>query len=233
MKDEQKLNLLRLAINNASDFDEAKSYASLILGGRILLTAYTPLADNGYWRTKAVKEDGVYIAKKGFPPVCFKDVVGVQNPKKCNVVVRYHGHEWVVAKNDILECEIHLLKYDAIREKSSPLYKSEIKALNDFDMKSCTDHLRKSEMCFNLGDDLYIPTVGQLAAMYIYKEELNEALRMVCGTPMKEDEYWSSSEYSEWGSWGVNVDSGCVGLLDSKCYSSYVRPCISFELKKK
>lgn len=80
MEDEQKLNLLRLAVNNASDFDEAKSYASFILGDRSPLTTCTPRADNSDEHTKAVKEGGVYIVTKGLPPVPFGAVGVVQNP---------------------------------------------------------------------------------------------------------------------------------------------------------
>lgn len=42
MEDEQKLKLLRLAINNASDFDEAKAYASFIFGFKEPFETRTP-----------------------------------------------------------------------------------------------------------------------------------------------------------------------------------------------
>lgn len=233
MKDEQKLNLLRLAINNASDFDEAKSYASFILGDRIQLATCTPRADNSDGCTKAVKEGGVYIVAKGLPPVPFGAVGVVHNPKKFDVMVSYHGHEWIVAKNDVLENGMHLLKNDANVEVNSPFCKSDIEAFNDFNMKFCTNHLRKLGLYFNLDDDLYIPTVGQLAAMYLYREELNEALKLVRGTPMKEGAYWSSNEYGAWNNWGVNFGTGNVGSWTGKFGSLYVRPCMAFELKKK
>ena len=186
MNDEQKLNLLRLAINNASDFDEAKSYASFILGDGNTIATCTPRADNSDERTKAVKEDGVYIVAKELPPVPFGAVGVVHNPEKFDVMVRYHGHEWIVAKKDLWEGRIiHLLKDDALAELNSPFYKSEIEALVDFDMESCTAHLSKSGLYFKLDDDLYIPTLGQLAAMYLYREDLSEALKMVGGTPME------------------------------------------------
>jgi hypothetical protein len=232
MKDEQKLNLLQLVIDNARNFDEAKSYASFILGDRDPLTSRTPRADNRYGYTKTVIEDGVYIFSKGYQPVRFEDVWEVDNPKKVNVMVSYHGHEWIVAKNDVSEDKMNLLKNDAdIKEKSS-FYKSEIEALNDFNMKSCTNHLRKLELSFKLDDGLYIPTVAQLAAMYLYREELNKALRLVCGTPMKEGMYWSSSENNAWFSWGVNYNMGGISYWTHE-HGGYVRPCMVHELKKK
>lgn len=233
MKDEQKLNLLRLAINNASDFEEAKSYASFILGDGSQAATYTPRADNRDERTKAVKEGGVYIVAKGLPPVPFGAVGAVYNPEKFDVMVRYHGHEWIVAKEDLKGDKLPLFSDDSHPECTSSFYKCEIEALNDFDMKSCTEHLRKAGIAFELDADLYIPTAGQLAAMYLYYEELNKALEMVGGTPIKKEIYWSSSELNAWSSWYVYFDSGGVNFWLDEYNDGHVRPCRTFELKKK
>ena len=233
MEDKQKLNLLRLAVDNASDFDEAKSYASFILGDRSPLTTCTPRADNSYGRTKDVIKGGVYIVAKGFPPVPFGAISGVQNPRECNVMVSHHGHEWIVAKEDLKGDGLPLLSDDSHPERTSSFYKCEIEALNDFDMKSCTEHLRKAGIAFELDVDLYIPTAGQLAAMFLFRKELNKALEMVGGTPMKEEVYWASSENNAWTSWYVNFDSGYVNNWSNKSNDSYVRPCTAFKLEKK
>jgi hypothetical protein len=229
MEDEQKLNLLRLAVNNASDFDEAKSYASFILGDRVLPVAHTARTDDSDERTKAIIEDGVYIVAKGFLPRRFEDVAGVQNPRECNVMVSYHGHKWIVAKEDLKGDELPLLSKDAHPEDTSSFYKFEIEAFNDFDMKSCTEHLRKIGIAFELDADLYIPTVGQLAAMYLFRAELNKALELVGGTPMKEEIYWSSNENSAIYSWGVYVNDGYV-FYNHKYGYGYLRPCTAFGL---
>ena len=233
MNDEQKLNLLRLAVNNASDFEEAKAYASFILRDRNLLTTCAQQSDNSYERTKAVKGDGVYIVTKGLPPVPSGAVGVVDNPEKFDVMVRYHGHEWIVEKHDVSENEISLLKPGANVIVNSPFYKSEIEALVNFDMESCTDHLRKSGLYFKLDDDLYIPTVGQLAAMYLWREELNKALEMVGGAPMKESRYWSSNEIRPVNIWLVTFDAGCAFSWGGSSGQAFVRPCRTIELKKK
>lgn len=237
MEDEQKLNLLRLAINNASDLDEAKAYASFIFGFKEPFETRTPSDGEEEVRKheyiEPIIEDGVYIVEKGFLPRRFEDVAGVQNPKECDVMVSYHGHKWIVAKEDVSKDEIRLLKQNANVEKSSPFYKCEIEALYDFDMKSCTEHLRKAGIALEMDADLYIPTAGQLASMYLYREELNEALKLVRGTPMKEDVYWSSSEVDAWDSWVVGFGSGGVFNWSNLFLSNYVRLCMAFELKKK
>lgn len=234
MEDKQKLNLLRLAVDNASDFDEAKSYASFIFGFKEPFATRTPSDDEEddckYEYIKPTIEDGVYIVEDGFLPVRFKDVAWALNRHKCNVMVSYHGHNWIVAKEDLKGGELLLFSGGSHPEGTSSFYKCEIEALNDFDMKSCTEHLRKTGIAFELDADLYIPTAGQLAAMYFFRKELNKALEMVGGTPMKEDVYWSSSEFSTRSSWSVNFDSGNVGGWGSKYTDGYVRPCTAFEL---
>jgi hypothetical protein len=233
MEDEQKLKLLRLSVDNASNFDEAKAYALLIFGFKEPFVTRTPSDDEeDGCKHEYIEpiEDGVYIVEKGYPPVPFGAISGIQNSRECNIMVSYHGHKWVVAKEDLKGDKLPLFSDDSHPEDTSSFYKCEIEALNDFDMKSCTEHLRTAGIIFELDADLYIPTAGQLAAMFLFRKELNKALVMVGGTPMKEDTYWSSSEYSAWNSWGVNFGSGDVCYWVSKCNGYYVRPCTAFEL---
>ena len=232
MEDEQKLILLRLAVDNASNFGEAKEYASFICGFKEPFEARTP-PDGGeksckHEHIEPIIEDGVYLVEDGFMPVRFEDVAGVQNPKECDVMVSYHGHKWIVAKKDLKGDKLPLFSDDSHPEDTSSFYKCEIEALNDFDMKSCTEHLRKAGIAFELDADLYIPTAGQLAAMYLFRAELNKALELVGGTPMKEEIYWSSSEVSAYGGWNVGFGDGFVYSGIGKCYGPYVRPCTAF-----
>lgn len=232
MEDKQKLNLLSLAVDSASDFGEAKAYASFICGFKEPFETRTPPDEEEGCKHEYIEpiiEDGVYLVEKGFLPCRFEDVAGVQNPKECDVMVSYHGHKWIVAKEDLKGDELPLFSDDSHPEDASSFYKCEIEALNDFDMKSCTEHLRKAGIAFELDADLYIPTAGQLAAMYLYREELNKALKMVHGTPMKEGVYWSSSEISAGSSWSVDCNEGYVYNY-SKSSSNSVRPCTAFEL---
>jgi len=234
MEEKQKLNLLRIAVDNASNFCEAKEYASFIFGFKEPFTTRTPSDDEEEGRKhehiEPIIEDGVYIVDDGFLPVRFKNIAWGFNPNKCNVMVSYHGHKWIVAKEDLKGEELPLFSGGSHPEDTSSFYKREIEALNDFDMKSCTEHLRKAGIAFELDADLYIPTAGQLAAMYLYQKELDKALELVGGTPMKEEIYWSSSESNAWGSWYVGFNSGFVNYWNGKSYDHYVRPCTAFGL---
>lgn len=233
MEEKQKLNLLRLAVDNASDFGEAKEYASFIFGFKEPFETRTPPDEEEDGRKheyiEPIIEDGVYIVEKGFLPRRFEDVAGVQNPKECDVMVSYHGHKWIVAKEDLKGEELPLFSDDSHPEDTSSFYKCEIDALNEFDMMSCTEHLREAGLAFELDADLYIPTAGQLAAMFLFRKELNKALEMAGGTPMKEEIYWSSSENHDERSWGVSFSYGNA-WNEVKCNDNAVRPCTAFEL---
>ena len=176
-----------------------------------------------------LKEDGVYIVEKGFVPVRLKDFTDVQSAKRCNVMVSYHGHKWIVAKENLKGGKLPLFSDGSHPKGNHSFYKSEIEALNDFDMKSCTKHLREAGLAFELDTDLCIPTAGQLAAMYLYRKELNKALEMVGGAPMRENAYWSSCELSAGDSWVVYFCGGYVYNY-GKYGSYYVRPCTAFEV---
>ena len=176
-----------------------------------------------------INENGVYLVEKGFVPVRLKDFTDAQSAKRCNVMVSYHGHKWIVAKEDLKGGKLPLFS-DGSHPKGNPsFYKCEIEALNDFNMKSCTEHLREAGLAFELDTDLCIPTAGQLAAMYLYRKELNKALEMVGGAPMKGNAYWSSCELSAGESWVVYFCGGYV--YNNGKYASYcVRPCTAFEV---
>lgn len=105
MEDEQKLKLLRLSVDKASNFDEAKSYAAFIFGFKEPFAARTPSDDeeegSKHEYIEPIIEDGVYLVEDGFMPVRFNGAKSVPSPKHCNVMVSYHGHKWIVAKEDI------------------------------------------------------------------------------------------------------------------------------------
>ena len=176
-----------------------------------------------------INENGVYLVEKGFVPVRLKDFTDVQSAKRCNVMVSYHGHKWIVAKEDLKGGKLPLFSDGSHPKGNHSFYKGEIEALNDFDMKSCTKHLREAGLAFELDTDLCIPTAGQLAAMYLYRKELNKALEMVGGAPMRENAYWSSCELSAGDSWVVYFCGGYVYNY-GKYGSYYVRPCTAFEV---
>lgn len=222
MKESFKLQLLRTAANNASSVEDVKVVLDFI-------TKNEKPKESKRVEVKTSLEDGVYVVFSSGEIKPVSEYNEQCEPAK--VLMIYSAHSWIVAPRDA-ECgETTLLKEDADRESDSPFYKAEIEALNDFDMESCTDHLRKAGLAFELDDDMFIPTAGQLAAMWLYRDSLNKALKATGGEPLKTDEcYWSSSEISAYSSWHVDFNDGYVSINSNKYSSGYVRPCTAFEL---
>ena len=223
MKESLKLKLLRVAANNASCTAEVKSLLDFI-------TKDEKPAESKRVEVKTSLEDGVYVVFSSGEIKPVSEYNEQCEPAK--VLMIYRDHSWIVAPRDA-ECgETTLLKEDADRESGSPFYKAEIEALNDFDMESCTAHLRKAGLAFELDDDAFIPTAGQLAAMWLYRDVLNKALKDTGGEPLNTYEcYWSSSEFNAYYSWVVGFNDGYViNYSYYKCYVNYVRPCTAFNL---
>ena len=222
MKESFKLQLLRTAANNASSVEDVKVVLDFI-------TKNEKPKESKRVEVKTSLEDGVYVVFSSGEIKPASEYNEQCEPAK--VLMIYRAHSWIVAPRDA-ECgETTLLKEDADRESGSPFYKAEIEALNDFDMESCTAHLRKAGLAFELDDDAFIPTAGQLAAMWLYRDVLNKALKDTGGEPLKTYEcYWSSSELNAWYSWYVNFNSGYVIHWSYKYNGYYVRPCTAFNL---
>lgn len=143
--------------------------------------------------------------------------------------VSFMGNTFAVNLRD-LPGKYQLIKDSSECKDSCELYKNEVDSIFDWDAKTHTDHIKKIGTDIPLAENEVIPTSAMLIAMYRLKNKLNEALVYSGGEPLKEDGwYWSSSEYSAYGSWVLNFSSG--NLLDySKCASGYVRPCTAFNL---
>lgn len=74
-----------------------------------------------------------------------------------------------------------------------------------------------------------IPTKEEWMAISENFDAVNKALIRAGGEPLKNDWYWSSSEYNNYNAWGSNF-SNSYGLdWGSKSYSNqYVRPVLAF-----
>ena len=83
----------------------------------------------------------------------------------------------------------------------------------------------------NLKEGEYIPSLAQLHLILLNIKEVNKALEAVGGTPMKNDWYWSSTEYSAYGSWIVNFFSGGSGSIGYGKYVAFVvRPAVALSV---
>lgn len=104
------------------------------------------------------------------------------------------------------------------------------KAMADWNGEANTNDMRSAlNPDINLGENEYIPSVAQLHLILLNINEINKALVEAEGDPMKEDWYWSSTESSSNGVWGVSFDGG-ITYNSSKSTVSVVRPAVACEI---
>ena len=76
--------------------------------------------------------------------------------------------------------------------------------------------------------DWYLPSMGELYAIYGNKDVLNIALGKIGGTKLSSDDYWSSSEHSYNDAWSLSFSDGYVDGILKSYINGYVRPVLAF-----
>ena len=76
--------------------------------------------------------------------------------------------------------------------------------------------------------DWYLPSIGELYAIYGNMGVLNVALGKIAATRFGAIYYWSSSEYSTSGAWWLSFTNGSVGPSNKDNGNRYVRPVLAF-----
>lgn len=118
-----------------------------------------------------------------------------------------HGHSFAVS---LTESEGQLLPDDAKATKREDNYKTECEAIYDFDSAGNTAKLMQDnpKLADHLKEGEAIPALGVLVLMYLNRAAINAALSYVGGQTLTDNDYWSSTEYSEYGAWYVNFNDG-------------------------
>ncbi|MBQ7462446.1 MAG: DUF1566 domain-containing protein [Bacteroidaceae bacterium] len=168
-----------------------------------------------------VYEDGSFMP---FSEECKKEGIAY-------IGIIHDGHPFCVALKDLGEFE--LVKNWRKCPGESDLYvRSECEALNDWDFIKRTKHIQEVGTDIPLKDGEYIPSLPVLNAMcYWRKRGLNDALVFAGGEPLKDDFYWSSTEYTQYIAWNMHFGSGYI-YFNFK-YNSYVaRAVAAFNLER-
>lgn len=76
-------------------------------------------------------------------------------------------------------------------------------------------------------DGWHLPEKEELMLIYVNKDIINEALKKHGGKSMKEDWYWSSSEYTNFSAWGQNFYGGYIYGYYKSTNINYVRPVLA------
>lgn len=151
------------------------------------------------------------------------------NPRQVEYIGIIDGEQRLaVALNDLGN---HRLPYkEGYEDKNYSNYKKgDIPAVFDFKGRENTKHLlEQGDFEFELQDCEWIPSIGELALIYRHKGEINDALEYVDGDLLGDKWYWSSTENSAAGAWGINFSNGNLYNGLSKQGSGGVRAVAAF-----
>ena len=101
------------------------------------------------------------------------------------------------------------------------------------------DGMTAAKRCWNYqkgGLQWYLPCLMELGVLCAYHDEINKAMKEIgcpdeCLLPTEDSDatwVWSSSENSQYSSWGVGFSNGVFGS-NFKCYSIMVRAVAAFQ----
>ena len=94
----------------------------------------------------------------------------------------------------------------------------------DYDGAENTKHIQGIGTDIKLADGEYIPSLGELYLIYLYRYEINKALSYVYGEQIVAGWYWSSTECLAQHAWRLNLNDGAQSIGVKSTYQSRVRP---------
>ena len=102
-------------------------------------------------------------------------------------------------------------------------------AVADMDGARNTNHLRNIlNPQIKLADDWYIPSLGELYRIFINKKAINAALEFAKGDKLQDRWYWTSTEFSATGAWGLFLIDGTDNWYTKASNTGRVRAVSAF-----
>lgn len=165
--------------------------------------------------------DGIYLMYEKHAVLFTGQEVSAQG---CTGVgVKFGGKSLVLALTDISDSDIEL----TTQQGGTRFITSYHHAAEDMDGKTATDDIRDI-LNMGISDDEYIPSLGELYFILAHFTQINAALEAVGGEPLRNDWYWSSTQYSATNAWGLGLGNGYAGSTAKATYQSRVRPVSAF-----
>jgi len=226
MTENQTLKLYLLQ-QNAGDLAKAKEAYEFVMGGETGNARHCESAS-------ASAKDGVYLRYKDGHEEWFDgsnnkyDVVGI--------TVRLGERRTCIAKYDVEDYDegdtefplLNTSNNDTEDDREAFIDKY-YDAYNDLEGKAHTESLVHRGCKIPLAKGKYIPAIGEWLLVIMFLDKVQEALEYSCGKPLKDDWYWSSTEYSSYNAWGVLVSNAGIYYGNVKAGPGRVRPCLSCE----
>lgn len=139
------------------------------------------------------------------------------------VGVKFGGKSLVLALTDISDDDVEL----TTQQGGTRFITDYHRAAEDMDGKTATDDIRDI-LNMGISDDEYIPSLGELYFMLAHFTQINAALEAVGGEPLRNDWYWSSTQYSATNAWNLSLNYGYASNLTKAASQNRVRPVSAF-----
>lgn len=168
--------------------------------------------------------DGIYLmyGKTAVPYTGYE--VSKDGKEGCTGIgVKFGGKSLVVVLNDISDDDIEL----TTKQGGTRFITDYHQAAEDMDGKAATDDIRDI-LNMGIADDEYIPSLGELYFMLAHFTRINAALEAVGGEPLRNDWYWSSTQYSATHAWRLGLDDGYAFSGPKATSQGRVRPVSAF-----
>ena len=168
--------------------------------------------------------DGIYLmyGKTAVPYTGYE--VSKDGKEGCTGIgVKFGGKSLVVVLNDISDDDIEL----TTKQGGTRFITDYHQAAEDMDGKAATDDIRDI-LNIGIADDEYIPSLGELYFMLAHFTRINAALEAVGGEPLRNDWYWSSTQYSAANAWGLYLSNGYANYGTKAANQIRVRPVSAF-----
>lgn len=168
--------------------------------------------------------DGIYLmyGKTAVPYTGYE--VSKDGKEGCTGIgVKFGGKSLVLALTDISDDDVEL----TTQQGGTRFITDYHRAAEDMDGKTATDDIRDI-LNMGISDDEYIPSLGELYFILAHFTRINAALEAVGGEPLRNDWYWSSTQYSAANAWTLYLTSGHASNLTKASNQSRVRPVSAF-----
>ena len=139
------------------------------------------------------------------------------------VGVKFGGKSLVLALTDISDDDVEL----TTQQGGTRFITDYHRAAEDMDGKAATDDIRDI-LNMGIADDEYIPSLGELYFMLAHFTRINAALKAVGGEPLRNDWYWSSTQFSAANAWYLYLNNGGANTGTKATNQGRVRPVSAF-----
>jgi hypothetical protein len=179
-----------------------------------------------------IMEDGIYLVLKDGKKVLFTGKNSEKERNECRYVgIKLGSKSICVALRDVADGKEVPLTTRAGETDYDGYKPNYLDATADWDGAKNTGHLKLIGLNpkIHLKDGEYIPSVGELKFIQLFRKQINEALKAVGGEPITGDWYWTSTEHGSSYAWFLRLNFGALGSWPAKAAgSNHVRAVSAF-----